>query len=138
VYKRLNYRSGQDDVPTSLCSQQKPTRGESGRAARELIVRRSGDRRNYTNLLHVTLHARLAQCIRGFNEHTLCDFVHPTFGNFTVLQYSTLIPSTRLYIMKKLPLSFALHVGGVTKFFTDVSPYHILVKINAVLQEKQF
>jgi hypothetical protein len=35
--------------------QQKPTRGGSGRAARELIVARSRDRPNYTNLLHYTL-----------------------------------------------------------------------------------
>jgi hypothetical protein len=36
-------------------SQQNPTRGGSGRAARELIVARSRYRPNYTNLLHYTL-----------------------------------------------------------------------------------
>jgi hypothetical protein len=35
-----------------MCSQQKPTRSGSGRAARELIVARLRDRPNYTNLLH--------------------------------------------------------------------------------------
>jgi hypothetical protein len=39
----------------SLCSQQKLTQGGSGRAVRELIVARSRDRPNYTNLLHYSL-----------------------------------------------------------------------------------
>jgi hypothetical protein len=39
----------------SLCSQQKPTRGRSVQAARELIVARSRDRPDYTNLLQYML-----------------------------------------------------------------------------------
>jgi hypothetical protein len=69
-----------------LCSQQKPTRGGSGRAAREVIAARSRDRPNYTNLLHYMLHYTLGSlsayaALRTAISRPVCFGIkHPSWG----------------------------------------------------------
>jgi hypothetical protein len=47
------------ELSIPLCSSKTPTLGESGGAVQERLVRRSGHRPNYTNLVHERLHYRL-------------------------------------------------------------------------------
>jgi hypothetical protein len=59
------------ELSIRLCSSKKPTLGGSKGAVQERLVRRTGSRPNYTNLVHERLHYRLgSQVYTHLNDMT--------------------------------------------------------------------
>jgi hypothetical protein len=70
------------ELSIPLCSSKKPTLGGSGGAVQERLVRRSGPRPNYTNLVHERLHYGLGSQV--YTHLYITMFCYKSGAGFTL------------------------------------------------------